>query len=166
MIAMVDVLTHEVLDKRLALYRDYIRSLAPFGCTVDTPFKMYEQAFEQMRLPYVWHDIYANEGKLPMGFLVLGYGDACHPDCDVWIAQSYLSPDSRGRGLMANAVAGALADADARRVVLDVLIGNPAKGYWERLFHHLGWKRTVLPASAVGDPVELLFFERGWDGRH
>lgn len=148
--------------RRCALYDEYNAELSHYGAVRGHPEETKTWAESFMELPWRWVDIYADDGRLA-GFLILGFGLACHPECDVYIAETYLAPDHRGRGLMSAAVKDSLKKNFSRSVALDVLPKNElALAYWPELFREMGWppcEKTPYPHDE-GETI-AMYFERG-----
>lgn len=141
------------------LYEDYLRELEeyeeePFNTTAEEVLGEYRA--ERCNMINLLFD----EGKLA-GFLIIGTAPNCHPDCDYFIGQAYVRPESRRKGIMTSA----LSDFERKhhgRYCLDVLFRNfPARMFWFKRFKELEYTPITLPfiEHGVTGICETLYFE-------
>lgn len=88
------------------------------------------------------HVIYpvCDDGEL-VGFLIIGTAPDCHPACDYYICQTYVLPEHRRKGLMGRLVSEFL-KAHPGKYCLDVIDGNSALCFWNKVFTENGFEET------------------------
>ena len=107
-----------------------------------------------------WHNVFGQDGKL-VGFLIIGKEvPERHPDALRSVAQAYVLPEYRSRGLMS----AALSDYMSRhRGVYSILVLKDytnAKEIWNHLFKKNGYRECGLDREYVSaDDCDLLGFE-------
>ena len=140
------------------LYQAYLDELEQYA---DEPFDMTADDFEKMYKPRHYNKkLIFDDGKL-VGFLIIGQKPDCHPDCDFFICQAYISPEYRNKGLMTNAL-NEFVNGNKGRYCLDVMFRNHlARAYWFKRFKEMGYIDITLPfiEHGVTGICETLFFE-------
>ena len=143
-----------IYEEKHALYQKYIRELDTFR---DTPIQMPENEVRKTCEEYIqasnssWHNIYDPASKKLVGFVIIGKEfPEKHPDSLRSVAQAYVLPEFRKKGLMT----AVMADYMTRhRGVYSLLIleGNEyAKGFWKRSFEKEGYKEVSLEPAPGG----------------
>ena len=147
------------LDKQ-KLYEDYVKEL--------NSFRDYQMDLDETRESFnfyiqtdecTWKNIF--DGKELVGFVIFGKGGGeVHPDADRGIAQAYVAPSHRRKGLMEDAVRDY---ASRHRGIFSLLVidGNTyAKRYWNNLFTKMNYEAVSLDSSCIiqpeGEHLELL----------
>lgn len=132
-------------QQRYRLYRDYISEIEEI---IGAPFNESKQEQKQWCTDYLqadystWIDI-TYDGKI-VGFLIITQAPECHPDCDYFIAQSFVSKDFRRKHLMSNAVYQYVTTHKGC-YCLDILNANTfAYDFWFKMFKDLGYKPINL----------------------
>lgn len=121
---------------RSRLFREYVREMSG----IDSSFDLNDGAIKEWCMSYIdnanteWVDIYSYDGQI-VGFLIVSWDSSdCHPECDYYICQAYISPLYRNRGLMSRAV-NKYINTHKGLYGLDILRNNHnANQFWLNLF--------------------------------
>ena len=111
-----------------------------------------------------WKNIFAPDTDELVGFLILGKGGKeKHPDSGRAIAEAYVAPEYRGKGLMRACFLDYL---NRHRCVYSLLVlknNEKALEYWKNLFEEIHFRPRELDLSCVdsADDVILLGFRPG-----
>ena len=111
-----------------------------------------------------WKNIFAPDTQELVGFLILGKaGKEKHPDSERAIAEAYVAPEYRGKGLMRECF---LDYKSRHRCVYSLLVlknNEKALEYWKKLFEEMHYLPRKLDPSFVeaGEDVILLGFRPG-----
>lgn len=155
-------------EEKHALYRKYVNELDSFR---ETPLNLSDQECREICDRYIrtkvssWHNIFvpASSGKSDLvGFLIIGKGyPEKHPDALRSVAQAYVLPEYRGKGLMTAAMKDYLTRHRGTYSLL-ILKGNEyAAGFWKRFFEKEGYYETTLwPPVNVDETVMYAFMPR------
>ena len=139
-------------DKELSLYAGArTREEALAG------LKSYEERDDCYYIPV------CEEGE-PVGFIIIGIGESCHPACDYHMAEAYIQSGHRRKGIMSNKVGEFLKEHPGRYSmdIFDKNIGS--KKFWEETFRRSGYRSIDLPYIEHGmdrSISDLYFFEKG-----
>ena len=111
-----------------------------------------------------WKNIFAPDTQELVGFLILGKaGKEKHPDSGRAIAEAYVAPEYRGRGLMT----AAIDDYESRhRCVYSLLVlknNEKALRYWQKAFGKHHYRPIRLDPACVDslEDIVLLGFRPG-----
>lgn len=126
---------------RLLLYGEYIRILEQINegpiCEVWEAFhSVYSAAYTE------WIDIM--QGGTPVGFLVIGYGDNCHPDADYYIEEAFVSSEYQRQGLMTKTIEEYITAHNGTYCYFTLRKNQYAKEFWEKIFRKLGYTPVTL----------------------
>lgn len=142
-----------------SLYEDYCRELESF---LDVPLDIDAVEVVSGYRKRRWNSIKLlfDEGMLA-GFLIIGTAPNCHPDCEYFIAQAYVAPESRRKGIMTKAVSEFVKDHRGK-YCMDILYKNySARIFWLTRFRELGYELIQLPfmEHGVTGLCDTLYFE-------
>ena len=139
-------------DLFMKLAKDYIEELRKF----DSSIKWDERTVED----WVWDSNFIVESGKIRGFMFTEFPTICDGKDFLYIAEFYIVPESRMRGLGFSAVEAYTRSWDGN-VFLYVLDRNePAKGFWKTVEQRLGWKRVEEPEIRQENGCELRVFQR------
>lgn len=131
--------------QRYYLYEYYLDELASIRGKEweDTEEERKEWCTSYMRdTDYVWIDIKSHNSVI--GFLLVGTGKDCHPDCNYFIAESFILPAYRKRGFMSSAVQSFVLEHPGKYCMLIIKKNDYAKEFWNRLFSKIGYESFDL----------------------
>ncbi|MBO4391565.1 MAG: GNAT family N-acetyltransferase [Lachnospiraceae bacterium] len=110
-----------------------------------------------------WKNIFSAETGELVGFLILGKtGAEKHPDADRSIAEAYMTPDYRKKGLMKATIVDYESRHHCRWSMLVQKDNQDAQDYFAKLFEEMGYVPCELDASKVdasGEEMTLLGFK-------
>ena len=87
----------ENLRERKRIFKEYLAELAPFEHIQTSEQDFKKQWKDRSSRPFShWYDIKA-KGKT-VGFVIMGWGDNCHPDADFYVQDVYIRPEFRHQG--------------------------------------------------------------------
>ena len=154
---------HEHLRRKHALYQKYIRELDTFR---DTPIQMPENEVRKTCEEYIqasnsfWHNIYDPASKKLVGFVIIGKEfPEKHPDSLRSVAQAYVLPEFRKKGLMTAVMSKYMKKSNHKGIYsLLILEGNEyAKGFWKKFFEKEGYEEVPLAPDPEGYGEAILF---------
>ena len=129
---------------RYLLFYRYCQEMTKIGELpfFDTQEEQEEAARSFIESPYaLWIDLYDED--LIVGFLIIEFGENTHPMTDYYIAQAYVTPEHRGKGIMKNAVQNFIKEHGGD-YVLFVLLKNPnAEAFWRKIFAEMGYEENA-----------------------
>lgn len=143
---------HSGKELFLKLAKDYVEELS----TYDNTIKWDEKAAED----WMWDtDFILENGKI-RGFIFSEVPTIGANQMFLYIAEFYIVPEARMRGLGFEAVKAFMKhwDGDVFLYVLDR--NKPAKGFWGTVEQRLGWKRIEDPRIRQESGCELRVFTR------
>ena len=122
----------EITNYHNKMYKDYIKELKSI---LKEPYFIIEAERNLNNIidginhkeNTIWFDI--DNGK---GFILLGFGDNCHPSCDYYIEEIYVAPEYRRKGLMEKSLRELL---DKNKGVYSLYIveaNTPALSLWNK----------------------------------
>ena len=99
-----------------------------------------------------WHFLY--DGDKLAGFVVTGVYPNCHPAADFYIEEAYVSPSSRGKGLVKEWLFRHIKEFGGSVYCLFVLTKNKkAVGFWDHVFNLAEFNPLELSEVAEPDPM-------------
>lgn len=105
-----------------------------------------------------WYPIRADDKQV--GFFRIGWGIACHPDADWFIADMYVRPDYRRQGLATKAMGDYISKHTGRKYCLFIIDGNKgARAFWDKFFTQQGFIPIYLADVGAGDETCTQY---GW----
>lgn len=130
---------------RQELYYYYAKELNDYGADYDELDAYIDCDEYQWCLDFEWCDITDSNGLL-IGFVVFGInGDATeHPDCDYFIAQTYMARPYRKQGLMKNFLKEYFEKHPGKYCLYILEKNYPAKNFWKCVENECGLKPLVL----------------------
>ena len=155
-----------IYEEKHELYRKYVDELDRFR---KKPIHITEKECREICDEYIrsknssWHNIYDPATKDLVGFVIIGKEPPeKHPDSLRSIAQAYILPKHRRKGLMTAAVSDYLKRHGGIYSIL-VLKGNDyAAGFWRRFFKREGYEEIGLaPIHNTGDETVMYAFGPG-----
>ncbi len=132
---------------RQMLYRKYIKELSRYDHDLkycpSTEVKDWAKDYYEDKKTTTWIDLMQDGSTV--GFVIITHhGGDCHPDCDHYIAQTFVLTEHRHRGLATNAVRAYIREHPGK-YGYDVIIGNEyAKQFWHKLFLEINAKPIQL----------------------
>lgn len=139
-------------EQFLKLAKDYIEELSMY----DNTIKWDERAAED----WMWDTNFILENNKIRGFIFSEIPLIGKDKPYLYIAEFYIVPEARMRGLGFEAVKAFMKQWDGG-VFLYVLNRNePAKGFWTAVEQRLGWKRILEPEIRQESGCELRVFAR------
>lgn len=149
-------------EEKQYLYRRYVDELDGFR---ETHMHMSEKECREICDSYIqskissWHNIYdqPESGRL-VGFVIIGkeYPEK-HPDSLRSVAQAYVLPEHRGKGLMTAVMSDYLTRHKGVYSLL-ILKGNEAAvRFWKSFFGKEGYAETTLWPAAFADEESVLY---------
>lgn len=150
---------NEVWKIREELYKDYLASLTEeSGIYFGPDVKTEAMDFYKKSLYNEWIDL-SSDGEI-IGFLITGWGEDCHPDCDYFIAQAYVNEKHRKKGIMSEAVKKYIESHPGKYCLL-ILKGNVhAQDYWDELFKEEGYTQVplkLLPGMKLDNEIPVCY---------
>lgn len=150
-----------IYEEKHALYKKYIRELDTFR---EFPVQMPENDIRKICDEYIqarnssWHNIYDPESKTLVGFVIIGKEfPEKHPDSMRSVAQAYVLPKYRRKGLMTSVMADYMTRHEGVYSLL-ILEGNEyAKGFWKKFFEKEGYEEVPLAPDPEGYGEAMLF---------
>lgn len=121
----------ESMDRKYKLWVCYCDDLNDYGADIkDFDILLNYDAY--IRSESEWLDVTDSKGKL-IGFVIIGTGDNCRPDCDYYIAETYIDRRHRRNGIMKKFITEYI-KAHPGRYCLFILDKNvPAKFFWKSI---------------------------------
>lgn len=104
-----------------------------------------------------WIDIEKDDE--PIGFLMIGTGENCHPDADYYIADAYIKPEYRRRGYMSGVLREVIDKHPGIYCLLILNENSIGKIFWYTFFRREGFKPHYLSDVGTGDE---LCTQYGW----
>ena len=143
-----------IYEEKHALYQKYVKELNTFR---KTSVQMPENEVRKTCDEYIqasnssWHNIYDPESKALVGFLIIGKEfPEKHPDSLRSVAQAYVLPEYRKKGLMTAAMEDYMTRHRGIYSLL-ILTGNEyAKYFWSRFFRNEGYEEVTLDPDPAG----------------
>lgn len=144
--------------RRHALYAQYVKDLEeikgfPFPDLPSTKFQWCQDYLDQPY--YEWIDIVSDDTVV--GFLIIGKAPDCHPDCDYFICQSYVSKEYRHHFLMTNTVTNFVNSHTGKYCLMILKTNDYAKQFWFNLFNDLGYEPLSLPIVTEMEHDEIQY---------
>lgn len=145
-----------IYEEKHALYQKYIRELDTFR---ETPIQMPENEVRKICDEYInasnssWKNIHDPVSKKLVGFVIIGKEfPEKHPDSLRSVAQAYVLPEFRKKGLMTAVMSKYMEKSNHKGIYsLLILKGNEyAKGFWKRFFEREGYKEVSLEPAPGG----------------
>ncbi len=126
---------------RKSLYKDYLSEIEDIrGEKFSEPEEEKNAWCDDYMIKsyYTWIDIrYLDQ---IVGFLIIGTRPDCHPQCDYFIAQSYIRPGYRKRGLMTDAVTKYVDEHPGKYCMIILEKNTVAELFWSNLFKDLSYE--------------------------
>ena len=97
----------ELNERRAVLYVEYLSDIEEFRTkpSTETLREKWEAAMEYINDDeFDWIDIYVPEEKEPVGFMIIGHNDQCHPNADIFFSDIFIDYRYRNRGIMTSKV--------------------------------------------------------------
>ena len=151
-------------EEKHALYKKYLDELDSFR---SRPLHISDRECREICDDYImsekssWHNITDPESGAIVGFVIFGkeYPEK-HPDSLRSIAQAYVLPEYRRRGLMSAVVSDYMT---RKRGVFSLLVVNGneyAAGFWKRFFEKNGYTAAQLsPVKHEDDDVTMYAYK-------
>ena len=140
------------IRERKRLFREYLAKLAPFE-HIQTAEKNFQRRMERPFFQTVFPLVYDIKAKgKTAGFVIMGWGDNCHPDADFYVQDVYIRPDFRRQGLVRNFMENHFAKHPG---IYSLLILNEniiAKMVWTKLFTNAGFSPCWLSDVGLTGP--------------
>lgn len=155
-----------IFEEKQNMYLDFCQELNQYKRKIKNHISTAEalEAFDY----YVntdkvkWINIFDN-GKLA-GFLIIGKEEGeKHPDSDYSIAQAYVDPAHRRRGLMTREASRYLYDHPGKVSVLILEHNLRAMRFWPWLFAENGFKSMPITQAPGNEEVLCFGFEKESD---
>lgn len=145
-------------DLRFRLLSDYLDELQDIaGRSRQSELKKIQYYHEICNSCMEWIDIWS-DGECA-GFLIIGRKPNCHPDADFYIAESYILPSYRRKGIMSKAVSEFVRLHSGIYCLLILKRNHYAKAFWKKLFNSLGYKyRYLRDVGATNETCEQYGF--------
>ena len=92
----------ELNERRAVLYVTYLSDIEEFNITknTDTLKEKWQEAMDYIHdKDFDWVDIYDNSEE-PIGFIIVGHAEQCHPDADIYLADFFIDYRHRNKGIM------------------------------------------------------------------
>lgn len=148
-----------VYEEKHVLYQKYLKELDTFR---EEPLRLSEKVCRKICDYYIqskfssWHNIYDLENGNFVGFVIIGKEfPEKHRDSLRSVAQAYVLPEYRKKGLMTAAVSDYMTRHRGTYSLL-ILKGNEyAAGFWKRLFEKEGYTEVSLSPSAAEDNTDV-----------
>lgn len=143
------------------LYKEYLQDLeaisGPFNATASEKRQWCSHYFDKDY--YHWIDIIYDEHVV--GFLIMAQKPDCHPDCDYFIAQSYVKLKYRHKHLMTNTVHEFVTKHKGKYCLAILNENKFAYKFWFQLFKDLCYKPMKLSETenTFEDDVTQYGFE-------
>lgn len=138
------------IRERKSLFKEYLVELAPFEHIQPSEEDFREQWKDRSKRPFSrWYDIKAH-GKT-VGFVIIGWGDNCHPDADFYIQDVYIRPPFRHQGYIRKFMEKYFAKHKGVYCLLILNENRPAKLFWTKLFTKAGFQPCWLSDVGVTD---------------
>ena len=133
--------------QRIALYIEYEKELEAIIDDDDGEQETSEQFIRRMQdlhdtNKYTWIDISKNREII--GFLIIGYGEVCHPLCDYFLAQAYIAPEYRETGYMTKAINSWLETHQGKYCMYIINNNKYAKNFWDNRFREYGYSENRM----------------------
>lgn len=91
-----------------------------------------------------WIDIFADDSDEPVGFLVVGEQENCHPDANYYIEELYVEPEFRNKGLASATATNFLHNHKGIYCLFIINDNNIAKIFWDKVFTSCRYTETKL----------------------
>ena len=141
----------ENMRERKRLFKEYLAELAPFEHIQTSEQDFKEQWKDRSSRPFSeWHDIKA-KGKT-VGFVIMGWGDNCHPDADFFVQDVYIRPEFRQQGLVRKFMENHFSKHPGIYCLLILNENTIAKMVWTKLFTNAGFSPCWLADVGVTGP--------------
>ncbi len=154
-----------IYNDKHRLFDDYEKELNSFreaGCEVSPSESNAKCEAYISSSECTWKNIFAPDTGELVGFLIYGKTGAFkHPDAERSMAEAYVAPAYRGKGLMSDVVK----DYETRhKCIYSMLVQDKneyAKSYWTKLFDEIGYKAVELDASKANTEGGLVLMGFG-----
>lgn len=153
-------------DEKQKLFEDYIKELEIYK---GAPIYRNNDDISRGCDAYMcstdasWKNIHTDDGKTLAGFLIIGKsGTEKHPDSDFSIAEAYITPTFRHKGLMSGSVQDYVGRHPGTYSLLVYKRNRYALQYWNDIFACIGYTPVSLPEIDLGPMsryVEQLAFQ-------
>lgn len=154
-------------ETKHALYKEYCCELDLFR---PIPLAPTDNVIDSWCDDYIsgsdctWRNIFDDDTQEMVGFLIIGkMGDEKHPESDYSIAQAYVKPEYRKRGLMTRAVNEYITKHTGIYSLLVLRNNKKAASFWKNTFENAGYHPYVLSDRYVnnnGEDLILLGFAK------
>lgn len=141
------------------LYERYLSELSEsyalkFKESAEDILKNYYNKFHEIRM-VLGEGVKAE----PIGFFIVGTTPDCHPACDYYICRTYILPKYRRKGIMYREISDFL-KWHKGKYCLDVIDGNPALKFWEKVFASCGYQRIYMKdvEHGIGDNAKTYYW--------
>ena len=138
-------LDEKMLNERIKIFKNYADELSSIaGELLFTPQEAEKTVVDySLRDWYEWHDICDN-GK-EVGFIIIATAPQCHSMADFYIANAYVKPEYRKKGLAEKCLKNIL-DQHPGRYCYNVIKKNKkADEIWKKIFGRAGYEYIDLP---------------------
>lgn len=148
------------MKARKDLYLDYCHELARIDPEQFTDFTDEDavEVAEDYEASAYWCDIIDEEELC--GFVIFAVAPECHPDADYFIAQAFVSPAYRKKGLMTDAVKDFIKLHPGIYCALVIKDNKSANDFWQKLMKSIGYKDYEL--SAYEGEFKERLIQYGW----
>lgn len=90
-----------------------------------------------------WNFVYKELDRV-IGFMAVGTDPNCHPDCDFYIAETYVIPEERHNGYMRLLASDFITDNPGKYCMFILDRNERARVFWTQLFSSLGYEPMEL----------------------
>jgi Acetyltransferases len=134
------------------LYIDYKHQLQRMDGVDEVPEQDIVIWLKEMQSdPYITYRLtYDPDDKEAAGFIIVSFPPECDPDCDIFIQDLYVRPESRRKGLATELVKKTLNMYKAKDPCLFVMDKNiPAQRFWDKIFKRMPDRQDYWPGGKL-----------------
>lgn len=143
----------------ISLYLEYLAELDSF---LDSPPTESEAEIKRWALDYLLWDyakiVPVTKKKHLVGFLIVCSQPECHPDCDWFIAQTYIKKEYRGKGIMSGLAKEYIRKNPGRYCLFIVNNNEEAKKFWRNVFRDLHYTEFAIADIVTPDECTQYAF--------